>query len=156
MAIVILNFNGWYTKDDINLVPQTQGIYIAHAIKWTDKTKNRGTLVRLVYIGKAEGTNNLRKRIQEHINGTDLKQNHCNWAHILSTDGCKFDDFIYSVADKDVNNLGDIETALIYANEDNGILNDKDTHGHQNKNAMALDVKCRDDKGLLKDHKPEQ
>lgn len=153
---VNLYFHGWFDKDDVENVPTTHGIYIAHGVKWTNSTKTEFQLVQLVYIGKAEGTNNLRKRIREHIDGTDKKQNNRIWILKLKSIGKNVDDILYSYAEKEVTNLNDIETALIYANEDNGIFNERDTHGHTNEKAKALEVRNHDDKGLLLDHKPER
>ena len=153
---VNLYFHGWFDKDNVENVPTTHGIYIAHGVKWTNSTKTEFQLVQLVYIGKAEGTNNLRKRIKEHIDGTDKKQNNRIWMWKLKSMNKDVDDILYCYAEKDVNNLDDIETALIYANEDNGIFNDRDTHGHTNDRAKALEVHNYEDKGRLLDHMPER
>lgn len=150
-----LEFKGYYNKDTQDKIPTESGIYVAHAVKYTNEEHTRISHKSLVYIGKAEGTDNLKKRIGEHIDGTDAKRSNRVWMNKLKADGLDVDEIVYSYAEYDGKDIADVETALIYANEDNGIYNEKDTHGHDNENAKKLSVKCTGKKDLLKDHTPE-
>lgn len=137
---------------DILILFLKKEVYIAEAVTWTNDEKTRFHPVQLVYIGKAEGTDNLRARINDHIQNTDKDRCNGKWLAELRKKGIVVDSIQYAYA---VLDLGDIETALIYANEDNGIFNDRDTHGHTNIDARRLNVFCEGKNQYINNHNRE-
>lgn len=156
MESVFLHFIGWYDSVDIKLVPEKDGIYIAHAIKWADDEHNHFHIKQLVYIGKASGTDNLQVRINKHITGEDPDRCNEKWIKILREQGKDVDEIEYSYALYDEANLGNVELALIYANENIGIFNDKGTHGHDKEEARKLDITLDGNSGGLRPHDAEK
>jgi len=150
MKDIRLNFTGYYRTN--NLIPEKSGIYIAHAVKLSLDKKQVDQFVQLIYIGKAEGADTLKTRIQQHISGADVDRSNQEWGKSLKNADCDYDEIVYSCAVCDEKNLADIETALIYANENNGIFNDIDTHGHNNQDANNLNIMCFGKKGELQNH----
>lgn len=133
-----LTFKGYYRESQD--IPATQGIYLAYAFTWTNKEKGFADF-RLLYIGRAISSDTLRNRVQDHIDGSDPKQNHKNWGHKLTAEKYNYDGFAYSYAElEEDDDIPTIETALIYANKDNGIYNDKDTKSERNEAAQKLKV----------------
>lgn len=155
MDPIYLKFFGWFDNLDVKQIPEEDGIYIAHAIKWADSDHNHFNIVKLVYIGMASGTDNLQVRINQHITGADRERNDNIWLKALQDKGIKADTIEYSYALYNEENLHDVETALIYANENNGILNDQGTHGHDNANAKKLEITIGHNSGHLMPHEEE-
>lgn len=136
---VELSFEGCITEANIDTVPQSPGIYVAFVC--SKSTDNNGDYLcsRIAYIGKAEGTNNLRKRIQEHIDN-----DHSEWA-----EKCKMSDtetFVYSYSVFDDPRLADVESALISQNPTIVNILHKDRY---NGRSYFLWIKCTGNTGLL-------
>lgn len=153
-----LYFYGYYPKALIDSIPQTSGIYLAFAGRAT----SCGTFEpdRLVYIGKGgDNTSTIHSRVLAHMNGTDsTDQNEAVWKAKLKKGNKSENDvvFAYSFAELPDNpDLLDIETALIYANEANGIYNVRDTGAEVSESACALDVSCHGKKGNIRNHQKE-
>lgn len=141
-VIVNLDFQGCIAESNINLVPQSSGIYVAFVCnRFVDK-EGYYNCTRIAYIGKAEGTNNLRKRIQEHFNN-----DHPQWAKECQLS--KTEIFVYTYAVFDDLRLADVESALIYNNQP--IVNEyhKDKYNGQ---SYLLRINCKGNIGLLKPH----
>lgn len=92
---------------------------------------------QIVYIGKAEGTDNLKKRITEHI-----RDDQKSWEEHFCGEG-EFVVYCYAVFDE---NLHDIEAALIYKNQPLANLNCKDRY---NGDAWLISIECIGEIGSL-------
>jgi len=138
-VIVELNFEGCITETNIDTVPQSPGIYVAFVCnKMTDHNGDY-LCSHIAYIGKAEGTNNLRKRIQEHFDN-----DHSEWA-----EKCKLSDtetFVYTYSVFDDPRLSDVESALIFKNQPIVNIQHKDRY---NGRSYFLWIKCTGSTGLL-------
>lgn len=152
--MVSLEFNG-YCRESKN-IPASKGIYLAYACKFNDETHTSGRVTKLLYIGRAIKGDTLRTRVQDHIDGSDPKQNHKNWGHKLTAERYSYDGFVYSYAELDDDDeIALVETALIYANKDKGIYNEKDTKSEGNEDARKLEVKVSGKCTGLSGHKAE-
>ena len=142
----ILTFKGAIVKGQENLAPAENGIYVAFACtrSFTD-----GKLTwhpqRTLYIGKAEGTDTIKKRISDHANDRDEsdsgKQSY--WEKNYMKTG---ETVVYTYA-KHETDLHDIEAALINLNNPKGNI-----QGSENNMAEAdvIDITCTGHKGSLK------
>lgn len=65
--IVRLDFEGCITSENIDAVPQQGGVYAAFVCNKLVDRDGFYRCSRIAYIGKAEGTDNLRKRIRQHL-----------------------------------------------------------------------------------------
>lgn len=137
--VVKLNFADGVTEDDINFVPQASGIYVAFVCKASTE-EDSFDCTRIAYIGKAEGSNNLRKRIQEHISN-----DHDSWAKSCELSDGEF--FMYTYAVFDDSRLADVESALIFRNQP--IVN-KEHKDKYNGQSYILWISCDGNTGLLK------
>lgn len=141
-----LEFKGAITKGHENYAPSENGIYAAFACTSVVKNgKPSWHPVRTVYIGKAEGTDTIKKRIGDHVNDRDEsdsdKQSH--WEKHYCKQG---ETIVYTYA-KHKKDLHDIEAALIYLNDPEANI-----QGAENNVAEAdvVDVTCMGNKGKLK------
>lgn len=134
-VIVNLDFRGYITENNINSIPQSSGIYVAFVYDTNDKG-----IHRTAYIGKAEGTNNLRKRIQEHFDNE-----HSKWAKTYKLSDTETFVYVYAVFDDSI--LADVESALIFKNQPIINVQHKDRY---NGKSYFLCINCRGNIGLLK------
>ena len=67
-VIAELNFIGGFTKEQVDQAPESRGIYVAFACK---EYEDHYDCARLVYIGKADNDDTIRRRIEDHINDKD-------------------------------------------------------------------------------------
>lgn len=138
-ATINLNFEGGITENQINLVPKRNGIYVAFVCNKLLTKEGRYTCKRIAYIGKAEGTNDLRKRIQEHIDN-----DHEQW-----TKKCQLtpgETFVYVYAVFEDPRLADVESALIYKNQPISNTQHKDKY---NGSSWLLWINCKGNIGIL-------
>lgn len=111
---VMLKFEGYFTKEQIDELPNDKtGLYLVFDYLVKDGVRY---INRLVYIGKTDGTDSLRNRMSQHINGDYPK-----WKNKV---GLEEDNFCFSYAIYEENDVANIEAALIYKyqptiNEDN-------------------------------------
>lgn len=137
---VNLNFEGCITEHNIDNTPQSSGIYIAFVCnKLVDRNGNYNCS-RIAYIGKAEGTNNLRKRINEHF-----ENDHKQWATVCGLSSQET--FVYVYAIFNDRRLADVESALIYKNQPIVNTQQKDKY---NGKSWLLWIECKGNIGLLK------
>lgn len=138
-VMVNLDFANGVTEENINSVPQASGLYVAFVCKASTR-EDSCDCTRIAYIGKAEGTNNLRKRIQEHIN-----DDYDSWKQT-----CQLSDdelFVYTYAVFEDPRLADVESALIFCNQP--IVN-KQHKDRYNGQSYILWINCDGNIGLLK------
>lgn len=137
---VNLNFEGCITEYNIDNAPQSSGIYVAFVCnKLVDRDGNYNCS-RIAYIGKAEGTNNLRKRIKEHF-----ENDHEQWAEECGLSS--LETFVYVYAAFDDSRISDVEAALIYRNQPIVNSQQKDKY---NGESWFLWIRCYGNIGLLK------
>lgn len=104
--IVHLNFIGGYTETELDHIPNDKhGIYAAYACVADNKYH---MINKLLYIGKAEGSINLQKRIKGHV-----RDDHAQWEEDFMT---KDEFIVYCYAIFEENYLKDVESALIHHN----------------------------------------
>lgn len=138
--IITLNFEGCITEKNIDTAPQSSGIYVAFVCNKMAANNGDYHCSRIAYIGKAEGTNNMRKRIQEHFDN-----DHSRWAKV-----CQLSDtetFVYTYAVFNDSRLPDVESALIYKNKPIINVYHKDRY---NGESYILWINCQGNYGLLK------
>lgn len=137
-----LMFKGYFSPDNVNDIPEEQGIYAA----FTCREVANGHEGQLVYIGKAEGTDNIRKRVDDHINNRDSsdsgKQSY--WEQQYCRNG---ETIVYAYAIHH-SDLGDIESALIYKNRPAANIYHREKY---NGNAESVRIRCLGDIGTLKE-----
>lgn len=138
-STVQLNFEQYITENNIDLVPQQSGIYVAFVCNKFVDENGCYTCKRIAYIGKAEGTNNLRKRIQEHF-----KNDHEQWAKKCQLLSCETFVYIYSIFED--SRLADVESALIYKNQP--IINTQLKNEYNGK-SWLLQIICKGNIGIL-------
>ncbi len=96
MKIIKLTFDGYWTEIDNDMIDKS-GIYCVYrGVKIGDRVK----LIELIYIGESE---NVKKRIQQHIADKD-------WKECLEANEC----FCYSNAYVESQARARAEAALIY------------------------------------------
>lgn len=100
----MLKFKGYFTKEQVDELPNDKtGLYLV--FDYLLKEENR-YINRLVYIGKTDDTDSLRQRMNQHINN-DFTQ----WKEEI---GLAEDNFCFSYALYEENDVTDIEADLIY------------------------------------------
>ena len=134
-----LTFVGGFKGEEIaglDELSNKHGIYVAFLCKPCDDGDCYECL-QIVYIGKAEGTNNLRKRITEHVNNdqSNWEQNFCEEGELIV--------YCYAVYEE---NLHDIEAALIYKNQPLANTQNKDKY---NGYEYFISINCEGDIGGL-------
>lgn len=139
-VMVNLDFDECITVDRINSIPQLSGIYVAFVCNKLMDKNGYYNCTRIAYIGKAEGANNLRKRIQEHFNN-----DHFQWAKECQLS--RTETFVYTYAVFDDPRLADVESALIYNNQPMVNIQHKDRY---NGASRFLWINCGGNIGLLK------
>lgn len=134
-----LNFEACVTKDNIDDAPQRAGIYVAFVCKKLVDRDGYYVCSRIAYIGKAEGSDNLRKRIQQHFD-----MDHKRWTQLcqLSSD----ETFVYAYAIFEDSRLADVESALIYENQPVANVQHNDKY---NGNSWILWITCEGNIGML-------
>ena len=144
----ILTFKGAIVKGQENLAPTDNGIYAAFACtKSVTGDKTTWHSQRTLYIGKAEGSDTIRKRICDHANDRDEsdsgKQSY--WENNYMKPG---ETVVYTYA-KHKTDLHDIEAALINLNNPKANI-----QGSENNVADAdvVDVTCTGNRGSLKEN----
>lgn len=131
---ITLKFQGYYTTNDA--IPSSRGVYAAFAEDQYGHNK-----YRLLYIGRAYESNNLKKRIGEHI---ELDHNSEKW---LKHYDPKSEAIFYSYVEIDEDSIiPDVERALIYKNQPP--VNDQNKD-HNNIECDRLTIRCDGDKGTL-------
>ena len=136
---VRLNFGACITEMNIDSVPQQTGIYVAFVCSKLVDRDGCYRCSRIAYIGKAEGTNNLRNRIQQHFH-----EDHENWAQ-----RCRLsanETFVYTYAVFQDDRLADVESALIYQNQPIVNIQHKDRY---NGKSWILWIICEGNIGIL-------
>lgn len=129
-----LNFKGYFSDNDE--IPTTNGVYAAFAEDQDSHNK-----YRLLYIGRAYETNNLKKRIGEHIR---YDHNSEKWLEHYDPET---ESIFYSYAEiNDDSIIPDIERALIYENQPP--INDQDIENN-NIECDRVSLRCNGDKGTL-------
>lgn len=134
-----LTFVGGYKGDEIeglDEISDKHGIYVAFSCKPYEEGDSYECR-QIVYIGKAEGTNNLRKRISEHVSNdqSNWEQNYCEDGELIV--------YCYAIYDW---NLHDIEAALIYKNQPLANTQGKNKY---NGDEYFISVRCDGDTGAL-------
>ena len=141
VIIETLDFKGDIKGGQANNAPDTNGIYVAFACK---KKGNLYIPCRVLYIGKAEGEDSIRQRIDDHYNDHDnsdsgkqsyWEKNYCNRDEVV----------IYSYAECS-EHIDDIEAALIRRNQPVANIQGKD---HYIGKAWFVFVKCTGQRGCL-------
>lgn len=134
-----LFFIGGFKSENIGNIRDLSGkhgIYVAFSCKPIEGETSLECR-QIVYIGKAEGTDNLMKRITEHI-----RDDQKSWEEDFCGEG-EFIVYCYAVFDE---NLHDIEAALIYKNQPLANVNCKDRY---NGDAWFISIECVGEIGLL-------
>lgn len=137
--IVRLDFEGCVTSENIDAVPQQGGVYAAFVCNKLVDRDGFYRCSRIAYIGKAEGTDNLRKRIRQHLN-----EDQESWAKTcqLAPD----ETFVYVYAVFEDSRLADVESALINHNQPIVNTQHKDRY---NGASWLLWINCKGNIGLL-------
>lgn len=134
---VELNFIGGYEENEVDNIPNNKnGIYVAFACIPRD---DMYLVKRILYIGKADGTNNLQKRIKEHI-----RDDHEQWRKIYMTPS---ELIVYCYAEFDSQYLPDVESALIFKNQPYANVEHKEKY---NGKTWMLHIKCEGEIGKLR------
>ena len=138
-----LDFKGGIKGEQADNASEKNGIYAAFAC---NEYEDAYDCIRILYIGKAEGNDSIKKRIEDHYNNRDEsdsgKQSY--WEENYCADG---EVVVYSYAECN-ENLGDIEAALIYRNQPAANIQGKDRYIGK---AWYVDIKCTGQKGCLSD-----
>ena len=131
-----LKFVGYFQNtDEMPCDSDAHGVYAAFA-------QDESGTPRLLYIGRAFKSNNLKKRIQEHI---DDDHNSDKWLEYYDP---KKDTICYSYAEIDDDEvIPDIEKTLIHENEPE--INSQEVD-NINISAWTVHLSCTGDKGCLK------
>lgn len=123
---VELTFKGFYQEKQIENIESVDGIYVAHACTLHVDQNGKETCnpLRVIYIGKGTGTDNVHVRVGKHKN-----DDHQTWKRHLK----EGEHILYSYAECPANIVHDVEAALIYRNQpkENEVNKDKytgDTH----------------------------
>lgn len=131
---ITLKFKGYYTTNDE--IPSSHGVYAAFA-----EDQDCHNKYRLLYVGRAYESNNLKKRIAEHI---EHGHNSEDW---LKHYDPITEAIFYSYAEIDDDNIiPDVERALIYKNQPP--VNDQNKD-HNNIECDRITIRCEGDKGTL-------
>ena len=119
------------------------GIYVAFAC---NEYEDAYDCIRILYIGKAEGDDTIKKRISDHYNDRDESDSgkQSFWEKEYCDEG---EVVVYSYAECD-KHLHDIEAALIRRNQPAANIHGKD---HYLGKAWHVYIKCTGQKGCLSD-----
>ncbi len=141
MVYKVLNFKGGIKGEQANNAPDTNGIYVAFACK----KKGKSYIPRIVlYIGKAEGSNSIKQRIDDHYN--DCDESNSGKQSYWEEQYCEADEVvIYSYAECS-EHIEDIEATLIRRNQPVANVQGKD---HYTGKAWLFFVRCTGQKGCL-------
>lgn len=143
MINVELDFQGGIKGENSELAPKKNGIYVVFACK---EFNDVFECDRILYIGRAEGDDTIRKRIEDHYNDRDesdsgkqsyWENNYCEEGEVV----------VYTFAECD-DQLHDIEAALIYRNQPLANIQGKDRYLGK---AWHTYIKCTGEKGCLSD-----
>lgn len=118
-----LSFKGGLEADSVDKIPRRHGIYVAFACFDRGEEYECSSLV---YIGKAEGTDDLRSRVADHVNGNNQPKNERQ--KFWEQEYCKNGEVIVYVYAEHEEDLGDIESALIYKNQPEANIHSKDRY----------------------------
>lgn len=138
-----LHFVGGFKGEQSEETSDKNGIYVAFACKEYEKAYD---CIRILYIGKAEGDDSIKKRISDHYNDRDesdsgkqsyWEENYCDKDEVV----------VYSYAEYETD-LYDIEAALIKRNQPSANIIGKDNYIGK---AWHVYVKCTGEKGCLAD-----
>lgn len=109
----ILKFDGYFDKNQTGNIPKRSGIYAAFACE----VEGGNVLdTKLLYIGKGEGEEGIRGRIEAHIAGRGnepVNGRQSTWEREYEPTG-RVIKYAYARLNK---NLHDVEAALIYHNK---------------------------------------
>lgn len=142
-VIAELEFKGGFKKEQIDVAPNSHGIYVAFACKEAD---DHFECVRIVYIGKADKSDSIRSRIDDHANDRDTSDS--GKQSYWESQYCDENEIIvYCYAEYD-ENIEDIEATLIRRNQPEANIHGKDRYIG---NAPHVYVKCTGQKGLIAD-----
>ena len=122
VTVVSLDFGKWfYQEKEIQNIEEVDGIYIAHAgMVQVENGKEVFFPDRVIYIGKATGTDNVHVRVSNH-----KSNDHPKWKKHLKSG----EQILYSYAECPRNIICDVEAALIYKNKplENSVSKDRYT-----------------------------
>lgn len=139
-----LLFQGAIKKGEENYAPAENGIYVAFACTFNTSTA-KWHPERIVYIGKAEGTDTIKKRISDHVNNRDEadsgKQSYWEKNYVKAGET-----IIYTYATQK-SDLHDIEAVLLYLNDVKANINGT---GNYLADADVVDVTCEGNRGTLR------
>ncbi len=109
-TLVELVFKGYYPEKQIGSIAKVDGVYVAHACTLQTDADGEETCtpLRVIYIGKGTGTDNVHVRIGQHKNN-----DHPTWKEHLN----EGEHILYSYAECPANIVDDVEAALIYRNK---------------------------------------
>ncbi len=136
-----LNFIGGFTKDQVDIAPESRGIYVAFACK---EYEDHYDCARLVYIGKADNDDTIRKRIDDHINDRDNSDS--GKQSYWEANYCDKDEVIVYCYAEFSSDLHDIEAVLIKRNQPEANQQGKDKNL---ADAIHVYVRCTGEKGLI-------
>lgn len=136
-----LDFKGGVTKHNYDKAPAENGIYAAFACT---KKGNVFHPRSVVYIGKAEGKDTIKKRISDHVNDRDEadsgKQSYWEENYLFDEEVVAYTWAEYG------DDLHDIEALMIYENKPDANIYGKDNYL---ADADVVDVTCLGKKGKL-------
>lgn len=135
LTTVDLAFKGYYQEKQVQNIPLVDGIYAAFACTLQVDDNGRETCEpqRVIYIGKATGTDNLKVRVAQHVTN-----DHPTWKKHLNPG----EHILYSCAEYSNNKISDVEAALIYENKPSENTNSKNSYTGQ---TSPLRVVCSGD-----------
>lgn len=140
-VIADLEFLGGIKKEQIEFAPQAHGLYVAFACKEFDDYYE---CARLVYVGKADGSDSIRGRIDDHANDRDASDS--GKQSYWESQYCDEDEIIVYCFAEYGENIDDIEAVLIWRNQPEANINGKD---HYIGNTTHVYVKCIGERGML-------
>ena len=135
LTTVDLSFKGYYQEKQVQNIPLVDGICAAFActLQVDDNGRETREPQRVIYIGKATGTDNLKVRVAQHVNN-----DHPTWKKHLNPG----EHILYSCAEYSDNKISDVEAALIYENKPSENTNSKNSYTGQ---TSPLRVVCSGD-----------
>ena len=141
-----LTFQGAIVKGSEHFAPAENGIYAAFACtRVVDKdNKLSWRPQRTLYVGKAEGTDTIKKRISDHVNDRDESDSgkQSFWEKNYMLQG---ETVVYTYA-KHKEDLHDIEAVLLFLNEIEANIQGTDNYL---ADADVVDVTCAGNRGTL-------
>ena len=138
-----LDFEGGIKGEQFDEASEKNGIYVAFACK---EYEDAYDCIRILYIGKAEGDDTIKKRISDHYHDRD--ESDSGKQSFWEREYCDEDEVVvYSYAEFD-KHLHDIEAALIRRNQPAANVHGKDRYLGK---AWHVYIKCTGQKGCLSD-----